>query len=83
MFTCSTRRFLRAISKTTPAWMYQYTHKTLWVDYDMFGVYHSSELPLVFDNQWPAIIHGYLPADQAVADTFGYFWTNLVFLLIL
>jgi carboxylesterase type B len=41
-------------------------------------VYHSAELEFVFDNAWPPLVHTFSARDQTMADTFGYYWSNLV-----
>jgi carboxylesterase type B len=42
------------------------------------GVYHTAELEFVFDNAWPPLVHHFSARDQAMADTFGFYWGNLV-----
>jgi carboxylesterase type B len=58
----------------------QLTHLAVVVAFcpDFLGVYHSAELEFVFDNAWPPFIHAFSVRDQTMADTFGYYWSNLV-----
>lgn len=60
------------------AWLYQFVMKIpTWVDYDIFGDYHSLEMPFVFNNEWPPVLHNFGQRQQQMADAFGAYWTNL------
>eukprot|EP00455_Lapot_gusevi_P000785 TRINITY_DN1034_c0_g1_i5.p2 TRINITY_DN1034_c0_g1~~TRINITY_DN1034_c0_g1_i5.p2 ORF type:complete len:206 (-),score=81.39 TRINITY_DN1034_c0_g1_i5:95-712(-) len=76
-FACAARRTVASVSdQAIPAYLYHFTYKGDWIDDWLLGDYHSSELEYVFDNQWPPLIHTFSQNDQAMADTFGYYWTN-------
>lgn len=76
-FACSNRRFLRAMGESnTPTYLYHFTYKPDWIDMEVLGDAHASELTFVWDNAWPPILHIFSFNDQAMADTFGYYWTN-------
>jgi para-nitrobenzyl esterase len=80
-FSCGTRRSIRAAAtQDVPTYLYSFQHKLSWLFglvEDLFGDFHSSELPFVFDNQWPLIIGAFNEADKTVAEAFGTFWTNM------
>merc|ERR1719238_1479002 len=48
-----------------------------WVDWQALGNYHSSELALVFDNEWPPIVHTFNKDEQDTSDAFTLYWTNM------
>ena len=48
-----------------------------WIDWDFFGNYHSLEMPFVFDNEWPPLLHNFGSRQKEMAKSFGAFWTNL------
>eukprot|EP00053_Salpingoeca_punica_P010022 m.90251 g.90251 ORF g.90251 m.90251 type:complete len:595 (+) comp15255_c0_seq2:47-1831(+) len=79
MFTCNTRRTARAISSYgVPTYLYQFVAKLdNWVDYDEFGDYHTLELPFVFKNQYPPLLHAFGPGELKLSDTFTLYWSNL------
>lgn len=48
-----------------------------WIDYDLLGNYHESELALVFGNQWPPIIHDFNKDERSVSASFRLYWSNM------
>jgi para-nitrobenzyl esterase len=77
-FACPTRDIALAYSKyDVPFWMYHFAYKGDWIEDPFLGDYHSSELEFVFDNAFPPLIHAFSERDDAMAETFGYYWTNL------
>lgn len=78
-FLCPSSRALLALgSFGANTWMYQFVYHGDWIEDPFLGVYHSAELEFVFDNAWPPIIHTFSARDQTMANTFGYYWTNMV-----
>jgi len=78
VFTCPTRRALRAVaSQGTPAYMYHFTYKGDWIDQALLGDYHASELFFVWPNEWPPIVHAYTARDRTMSDTFTKYWANV------
>jgi len=81
-FVCSTRRGLSAMFNNgtgqKQVFLYHFTYKGDFIEDPLLGDYHSSELPFVFDNPWPPIIHHFSQNDATMADTFGAFWSNMV-----
>jgi para-nitrobenzyl esterase len=78
MFTCSNRRTARALSKYVDVHLYQFVAKLpTWPDYDLYGDYHTLELPFVFDHQWPVGVHIFTPEMHKLSDTFTLYWSNL------
>jgi len=76
-FLCPSRRALRAVtSQGLPGYMYHWTYKGDWIEDPILGDYHSSELPFVFDNAWPPLIHAFTERDQQMASIMGQYWTN-------
>jgi carboxylesterase type B len=47
-----------------------------WIDQKILGTYHASELPFVFGNAWPALVHAFSVKDQTLSNSFQYYWTN-------
>jgi len=82
-FVCPTKRFLTADSKYNSSFpfMYEFTFTMHYPIDPIFGDYHSSELSYVFDNPWPLDGHlrEWTDNDQAMAKTFGVYWSNLVY----
>jgi len=79
-FVCPTRRAHHAIYNVNPKypWMYHFAYEMHWPSWNVTGDYHSSELNFVFDNWWPLDEKPWDDADQKMADTFGVYWSNLV-----
>eukprot|EP00041_Stephanoeca_diplocostata_P014994 m.283728 g.283728 ORF g.283728 m.283728 type:complete len:574 (-) comp19883_c0_seq1:365-2086(-) len=60
------------------SWLYQFTMPLRdWEDYNLLGDYHTLEIPFVFDNEWPPVLHSFGRAEQELADGVGMYWTNL------
>ena len=80
VFTCSSRRAARAVATHAPntAFQYEFVHKPSWIDAGILGVYHSLELPFVFGNEWPIIVHGFSPEDRKVSQAIGTYWASFV-----
>jgi len=77
-FTCGVRRSARAIiDHGVPLWLYHFEYRFSFIEYDLLGDYHASELVFVWDNQFPPILHTFTSRDAAIADAFGLYWTNL------
>jgi len=79
-FVCATRRIHRTLYNYIPknSWMYHFDYVDHWPGYPYLGDYHSSELNFVFDNWWPHDLKPWNATDQKVADTFGIYWSNMV-----
>lgn len=61
-----------------PAYQYFFDAKLPnWVDYDLLGNYHTSELSLVFDNEWPPIVHDFNKDEKALSASFRLYWSNM------
>lgn len=73
------RRALRAMERyNNSGYMYQFTMDLPnWVDWELLGNYHSSELAFVFDNQWPPIVHDFDDKEKTLAKSFTLYWTNM------
>jgi len=78
-FACSARRVARALSdiQHVPAYLYHFTFNPGWIDIDILGQYHSSEIEFVFDNPWPPIVHEFSANGRKLADAIGIYWDNL------
>lgn len=51
-------------------YQYRFNHSmSHWLDYELFGDYHASELVFVFDQNIP-VIHPFKPEDVSMSDTF-------------
>ena len=84
-FACPSRRLAAAVSggaaggnSSGRVWLYEFGYIGDWVEDRSLGVYHSSELEFVFDNQWPPLIHAFSARDAVMAATFGAYWANLL-----
>jgi len=85
-FACAARRALTSMRESHPdqadqVWLYHFTYPGDFIEDLVLGDYHSAELPFVFDNPWPPLIHSFSQKDQEMADTFGLYWSNLVHFL--
>jgi carboxylesterase type B len=61
-----------------PAYQYFFDAKLPnWIDYDVLGNYHTSELSLVFDNEWPPIVHDFDKDEKALSASFRLYWSNM------
>jgi para-nitrobenzyl esterase len=82
-FGCAGRRAAMAYYQSkTPIFMYQFTYDPPgWIDVDILGEYHSSEIEFVYDNPWPPIVHEFNSDGEAVASMMGYYWANMAFFL--
>lgn len=81
-FTCAGRRTLTAMFGTgqRSIFMYHNAYKGDWIDTSLYGVYHASELPFVFANEFPPVLHKFSPDDAYVADQiWGKYWSNMVY----
>eukprot|EP00049_Salpingoeca_infusionum_P010555 m.182680 g.182680 ORF g.182680 m.182680 type:complete len:554 (+) comp14674_c0_seq3:190-1851(+) len=78
-FLCPTRDALLTINKfNVSTYMYQFNYEmSNWIDYDLLGDYHTSELSFVFDNEWPPIVHTFGPKERRMSDVFTSYWTNM------
>jgi para-nitrobenzyl esterase len=80
MFTCSTRRAVRQVSKwateDTPVFLYQFNYMSRWLDFKVMGDYHTSEIYFLFDNAWPPVIHRFNKDDEGMAAIMGGYWTQ-------
>jgi len=77
-FGCAGRRAAQAFYQSkVPAFLYQFTYDPGWIDVDILGEYHSTEIDFVYDNPWPQPIHYFNTAGQAVSDMMGYYWANM------
>jgi len=77
VFRCSGRRALTALANAfTPVYMYHFTYAGDWVDSVALGDYHASELPYVWANEWPPILHTFTHRDHEISDSFGLYWGN-------
>ena len=47
-------------------WLYQFNYSAHWVDNKLMGDYHASELPFVWGNQWPPVVHHFDEKDSAI-----------------
>lgn len=78
-FLCSNRRLQQvASSQKIDSYLYQFTHKSKWIDFAIMGVYHIAELFFVFDNEFPPVVHKFDGDDTKVAKAFGSYWGNFV-----
>jgi para-nitrobenzyl esterase len=65
----------RAATAQTPAFVYYFDRAIPWPEHPQYGVFHSGELPYVFDNlsmmkrPWTAV-------DRAVADRVSSYWVR-------
>lgn len=78
-FLCPSRRALKMLSNLpnpVDTFFYQYNYLSDFIEDHYLGVYHSSELEFVWDNEFPPIIHSFSKKDQYVADMMGSYWTN-------
>lgn len=57
--------------------IYHFTYNSGFIETLLLGTYHAAELPFVFHNEWPWLIHAFKPADHKVAKVFGAYWGNL------
>ncbi len=79
-FGCATRRTTRALTKAgNPTYLYRFSYDMHFVEYLLLGDYHSSELPFVFKNEWPPIVHDFDANDRTISDAFTAWWANLAF----
>jgi len=78
-FGCDGRRICMAYYQAkVPVYFYQFTYDPPgWIDIDILGEYHSSEIEFVYDNPWPPVVHEFNSDGQAVADMMGYYWANM------
>jgi para-nitrobenzyl esterase len=66
---------VRQISVSPQVYLYYFDRKIPWPQYPEYGVFHSSELPYVFDNL--RLLHRpWQPLDWRVADVMSSYWTN-------
>lgn len=79
-FACSARRALRAMNEhgTPNTHLYHFEYPGDFIEDLVLGDYHSAELPFVFNNPWPPILHAFSPHDQQMADTINTYWGNFV-----
>jgi len=79
-FVCPTRRASAAMYNINPdlPWVYDFAYEMHWFTYKILGDFHSSELNFVFDNYWPHDLLRWNETDQKMADTFGTYWSNLI-----
>jgi para-nitrobenzyl esterase len=48
------------------------------IENKFLGVYHCAEIPFVFSNPWPPVVHSFSKNDTVMAAAFGAYWTNMV-----
>ncbi len=79
-FACPSRRAALAHSSynTNSTFMYQFTFLSNFPEVSILGVYHAAELPYVFNNEWPPIVHTFDANDKVVANTMGSYWSTFV-----
>lgn len=74
-FVCATRRLLFALNNMqTTTYTYRFAYRNDNPLYPIFGDTHASELRYVFANPF---YQPWSSDDQAMADQFGVYWTNL------
>ncbi|MGH9716858.1 MAG: carboxylesterase/lipase family protein [Candidatus Acidiferrales bacterium] len=56
-------------------YIYYFNRKIPWPQHPEYGVFHSSELPYVFDNL-RLLRRPWQPVDQRIADEMSSYWTN-------
>ena len=79
MFNCPCRRTARALAAhgSKPNYRYYFTYPEHWIDNESLGNYHTSEIALVFQNEWPPVIHKFNYADKITANVMSTYWTNM------
>lgn len=80
VFLCSTRNSLLAMKDNGWATAFEYVFNLSmpnWPGYRKSGNSHGSELPLVWDNQWPPLVHRFDVNETWMAAIFGAYWGNL------
>jgi carboxylesterase type B len=64
-------------------YQYQFTYASDWLDMELLGNYHTSELYFVWDNPWPlrnnltTFVHDFDDNDNEMASIFGNYWANM------
>lgn len=78
-FQCSTRRTARAVASfNVPTYLYQFSFDmSNWIEYPLLHDYHTSEIPFVFRNEWPPLVHHFDANDWKMSDAMSSFWTNM------
>ncbi len=66
---------VRQISMSPQVYLYYFDRKIPWPQHPEYGVFHSSELPYVFDNL-RLLRRPWQPVDWRVADVMSSYWTN-------
>lgn len=81
-FRCGTRRSARAIAEHhEDIYLYLFNFPLTWIDYQLLGDYHTVELPYVYSNAWPPILHPLSrDSDKKLAAAMGTFWSNMAVL---
>ena len=68
---------LRARTSRTPLYTYYWNHSMPGPDRDLYGAFHTSEVPYVF-NSLHRSNRPWQPADRAIAETMSSYWTSFV-----
>eukprot|EP01138_Halocafeteria_seosinensis_P005113 gb/GECG01005227.1/.p1 GENE.gb/GECG01005227.1/~~gb/GECG01005227.1/.p1 ORF type:complete len:659 (+),score=69.35 gb/GECG01005227.1/:1-1977(+) len=85
-FTCANRRAVRAVvlngSPKNGHYLYEFNQKLQWIEswifgHGLLGNYHTSELDMVFDNQWPPILHSFNKNEKKLSARMMQYWTNM------
>lgn len=77
-FACGHRRSARAVSAThEDMYLYHFEAKLPWIEYGLLGDYHTTEIPFVFNNQWPPVLHGFNSDCKSLSAAMSKFWTNM------
>jgi len=79
IFTCPTRRAIRAVAsfEEVQTYLYQFDYKPDWLDFKIGGNYHLSELYFVFGNAWPTpFVHRFSKDDKEMVKIMGDYFAN-------
>eukprot|EP00045_Choanoeca_perplexa_P016639 m.226724 g.226724 ORF g.226724 m.226724 type:complete len:556 (+) comp17315_c1_seq10:25-1692(+) len=78
-FLCASRRVAKQLNVNGVAsFLYQFSMPLdNWIDYQILGNYHTSELSFVFDNEWPPILHEFNAKEKTMAASFQSYWTSM------
>lgn len=68
----------RRRSGSRPIYAYLFTHVEPGPDAAKYGVFHSSEIPYVFNTLEKAPGRGFTPQDRTIAHVVGRYWINFV-----
>uniref|UniRef100_A0A7S3G3L1 Carboxylic ester hydrolase n=1 Tax=Palpitomonas bilix TaxID=652834 RepID=A0A7S3G3L1_9EUKA len=77
-FTCGARRaadIMSSAPNNVPVFLYQFTYPAHWVENWLFGDYHSSELPFLFED--PTFLRPFKEKDREMSQVLATAWTNM------